>query len=161
MKAHLYTKPMFTHDSTNGKYPQARCFEDNPTAGFYAALQLGKSNYKYGAFDSALAFASDYISKAFTDTCHINEVIRDTVPVKMFLDVDSTEAVDIQGLLGVLVQHADISGFKLDIRKVLVDTSHGENKRSYHLVIDDRHRFENMSHLRTFMHQIKDELLPF
>ena len=151
---------MFTHDNTNGKHPQARCFEDNPGATFHAAKQTAKSNYSYGAFKTPADFLKSYASKAFTPDTHIYETIKDNTPVKLFLDIDSPNEVDIDEVLTIITRQAVISGFHFNIKDVLIDTSHKKDKFSYHLIGNGRDRFENMAHLKAFMVEMEDELSP-
>jgi len=145
-----------------GKSPLSRCINANPDAEFFVGIQTASNNFEYGAFASATDFARAYIPNVFTPGCHCDEVIRDNVPVKLFMDVDSkTGPVSIADLMDVVNRQAKANGFKLNQKKVLVDTSHGDGKHSYHIVYDGPERFKNMSHLKSFMTEIKDELGPY
>lgn len=140
------------YNRKNGENPLRRCINENPEAKFFFSLQTDKNNFEYAAAKTAKDFTRDYVKVVFQPGCHFDEVIRDSVPVKLFIDVDSkTGEINIGDMMDVVNEHAMENGFKLDAKKVLVDTSHGDGKHSYHVVYNGIERFETMSHLKAFM----------
>jgi hypothetical protein len=145
-----------------GKEPLSRCVNANPDAKFFAGIQTSKNNFEYGAFATAAMFAATYIKCAFSDGCHVDELIRPNVAVKLFVDVDSHSGpVDVEEVMDIMGDHATQLGFNINRSKVLVDTSHGDGKHSYHIVYNGPERFESMAHLKAFMIGIAGKLQPY
>ena len=103
------------------------------------------------------------LTKAFgTTNAHLFEIIRDDVPVKLYLDIEYVGEEDALAAIFAKLQAAyqDVLNFQLDPSTLRISCASGQGeagkyvgqtKHSYHVVVDNGYAFKHLKQARTFV----------
>ena len=121
----------------------------------------------FSMFDTFLDFLMIFINRPIDDR-YFHEVILGENPLKLYFDIDVDllskknfdEKLLFSQLVKTLLAYFIGEGIKLNLNEDFIWlTSHGETKRSYHLIIDN-YFFFNMKEVSHVINQIKTTMDP-